>query len=529
MLSVGHFGSTDDADLTDFSAVPIRSYGRGGRAKDQAYLLLDGPPRCEDNGGPVHPLFLLLIGMAVVLGGVLIFRLHAFLALLFAALVVAVLTPVASIEEFALSRGMSETAARRLAETSAGERVAEGFGRTAGQIGIVIAMASIVGACLLESGAADRIVRSALRLFGEARAPHAFLGSGFLLGIPVFFDTVFYLMIPLGKAMRMRTGRNYLLYVLSIVAGTTMTHSLVPPTPGPLFIASELKVDMGLMIAGGCVVGLFTALSGYLFARWANRRWEVPLRESPDSLRQLEELSRRETASLPPLWLCLLPILLPVTLIAAGSALAAAPAAGPGPAVPEAPGAIVSGIVALGDKNIALVLAALAALGMQWRFTSGERTLAAIRSALASAGVIILITSAGGAFGGVLQQTGIGAAIERLAATYQLAVLPLVFVLTVLIRTAQGSATVAMITAAGVFSGMAGAAQLGFHPLYVALTIGCGSKPIWWMNDSGFWVVTQMSGLTEREALKTLTPLALIMGLVGLVVTLLGARLFPLV
>ena len=116
-------------------------------------------------------------------------------------------------------------------------------------------MASIIGSCLLKSGAADRIVRSMLRLLGEKQAPFSFLGSGFLLGIPVFFDTVFYLMIPLGKAMCMRVGKNYLLYILAIVTGAAMAHSLVPPTPGPLFVANELGVDLGVMILAGCVVG----------------------------------------------------------------------------------------------------------------------------------------------------------------------------------------------------------------------------------------------------------------------------------
>ena len=154
---------------------------------------------------------------------------------------------------------------------------------------------------------------------------------------------------------------------------------------------------------------------------------------------------------------------------------------------------------------------------------------AAVQQALASAGIIILITSAGGAFGTVLQETGIGGAIEKLSVSYQVAAIPLAFFLTSLIRTAQGSATVAMVTAAGVFSGMADPAQLGFHPVYLALAIGCGSKPIWWMNDSGFWVVTQMSGMTEAEGLRALTPMAAIMGIVGLLVTMTFARLFPLI
>ena len=157
----------------------------------------------------MYPFLILLAGMAVVIGGILWLRLHAFLALLLGALVVAALTPAESVRQYGLSKGMSPAAAERLSRSETGERIADGFGRTAGQIGIVIAMASIIGVCLLESGSADRIVRTALGVLGERRAGLAFLGSGFLLGIPVFFDTVFFLLMPLGKATRIRSGKNY--------------------------------------------------------------------------------------------------------------------------------------------------------------------------------------------------------------------------------------------------------------------------------------------------------------------------------
>ncbi len=467
----------------------------------------------------MHPLLILLAGMAVVVCGILWLRLHAFLALLLGALVVATLTPAESIRQYGLSKGMSPAAAERLSQDHAGDRIADGFGRTAGQIGIVIAMASIIGICLLESGSADRIVRTALGILGERRAALAFLGSGFLLGIPVFFDTVFFLLMPLGKATRIRTGRDYLFYVLTIVAGATMTHSLVPPTPGPLFVASALRVDLAMMIIAGCAVGVVTAATGYGFAVWANRRWDFPMRESEESLRQLEELSRADPGRLPPTWIALLPILLPVALIAGRSAIESI-----GVQVP-----FRGWVLALGNKNIALFLGAAIAMATLFRKTSLNKTVAAVRTALASAGIIILITSSGGAFGSMLQETGIGSAIEQLSANYQMAIIPLAFVLTTLIRTAQGSATVAMVTAAGVFAGMADPAQLGFHPVYLALAIGCGSKPIWWMNDSGFWVVTQMSGMAEAEGLRTLTPMAAIMGIAGLLVTMVLAQLFPLV
>ena len=269
----------------------------------------------------MSPVWILLIGMLVVIGGVLLLRLHAFLALLLGALVVSTLTPTAAIEQVALEKGMDAAAARQWSARSVGERVATGFGGTCGQIGIIIAMASIIGTCLLKSGGADRIVRSALRMLGEKRAALGFLGSSFLLAIPVFFDTVFYLMIPLVKAVRMRTGKNYLFYVLAIVAGATMAHSLVPPTPGPLFVAHELGLDIGIMILGGCLVGLVTSAVGFWYAWWASRRWRLPVRDSEESLLQLKDLSRREDWQLPPVWLSLCPILLPVLLITAGTAL----------------------------------------------------------------------------------------------------------------------------------------------------------------------------------------------------------------
>jgi GntP family gluconate:H+ symporter len=463
--------------------------------------------------------------MAVVIAAVLLLRLHAFFALLLGALVVGILTPSEAIQQFALARGLSDQAARQLSQTPFADRVAEGFGRTCGQIGIVIAMASIIGDCLLRSGAADRIVRSALKVMGERRAGQAFLGSGYLLGIPVFFDTVFYLIIPLVKAMRLRTGKDYVLYVLAVVAGGTMTHSLVPPTPGPLFVANELGVDLGVMIIAGCIVGAFTSAAGYGYAIWANKVWELPLRETSESMSQLEELSKREDSRLPSTLLSLAPIVLPVLLIAASATLSSGSPAG-GDEIWQT--RLITLVTGLGDKNIALIIGAIIALLIMLKTASAEQTTSAVKDALTSAGVIILITGAGGAFGGVLQQTGIGGTIQQLSSGYQIPILPLAFVLTTLIRTAQGSATVAMITAAGAFAGLATSGQLSFHPVYLALVIGCGSKPIWWMNDSGFWVVSQMSGMTEREALKMLTPGSALAGVVGLIVIMIAAAIFPL-
>ncbi len=458
----------------------------------------------------MYPFLILLIGVVLVVGGILWARLHAFPALLLAASVIAWATPTEWIVEAGLARGMSEAAANQLARSFFLDRVTEGFGRTVGQIGVMIAMASIIGESLLRSGAADRLVRAILQRVGEGRAPQAFAASGFLLGIPIFFDTVFYLAIPLIKAVRLRTGRHYLWYILALLAGGSMTHSLVPPTPGPLFVAAELKVEMGLMIGMGLLVGAISALAGFGFGYWADRRRDLPLRESEESLERLRVVAERREDQLPPTWLAMTPILLPVLLIA-GAGLV--------------PSSSAPWLKALGDRNLALILGAVAGLVLLLRWTSRGEMEEAIRESLMGAGSILMIVGAGGAFGAVLQQTNIGQAIERLSVAT--AVLPVAFLMTAIIRTAQGSATVAMITAAGAFSGMATTAQLGFHPVYLALAIGCGSKPVIWLNDSAFWVMTRMSGMTEREGLRTITPQMLVMGGVGIGVTMLLAWIFP--
>lgn len=486
----------------------------------------------------MHPVLILLIAIAIVLGGILLLRLHAFLALLLAGLVVATLTSTEALEKHAQSQVAKETspwsekAADEFVGSTAPERVAVAFGRTCGKIGILIAMASIIGKCLLDSGAAQRIVRSTLRLLGQARAPAAFVGSSFLLGIPVFFDTVFYLMIPLAKAMRLQTGKNYLLYVLSILAGGSIAHSLVPPTPGPLYVANELGVNLGVMIVGGCVIGSFCATVGYFSALWINRRWDLPLRESADvSLADLKKLANRDDRELPPVALSLLPIVLPVVFIAGQTGLDTwLDTLEPG----GAPVWIVAAkplVDTLGNKNIALVIAAAIALGtLAWQKRTTRKELAAtVQTALAGGGVIILITSAGGAFGATIQQCGVGDEIAKLTEGIDpLLILPVAFLVTALVRGAQGSSTVAMITAVGVLGHFATSGQLSFHPVYLALAIGCGSKPFPWMNDSGFWVISKMSGMTEGEALRAITPQVTLMGFAGLAATMIAAKLVPL-
>jgi GntP family gluconate:H+ symporter len=324
-------------------------------------------------------------------------------------------------------------------------------------------------------------------------------------------------LIPIGKAMRRKTGKNYLLYILTIVAGGTMAHSLVPPTPGPLFVAAELGVDIGTMMLAGMVVGTFTISFGYAYATWANRHWEIPLREEDDA-----EIGAESEITMPPVFFAFLPILLPVVLIGIATYRKTLDAA---------PGWL-DALAYLGDKNLALTISAAVAMLVLLKMKRGERAALskATKSAITSGASIIMITAAGAAFGGVLRHTGIADTIATLGGSESgIMTLLIAFAVTALVRTAQGSATVAMITAAPIALAFLDAGTLGFHPVYLALAIGCGSKPIPWMNDSGFWVITRMTGMTESETLRFVTPMMSSMGVVGLVVTMVAAKLVPLV
>ena len=478
----------------------------------------------------MDPLLIVGIGIIVVLVSILGLRLHAFLALVLASLVVGLLTSPESLEQYALHSGMGAEAASALSKQSVGKRIATAFGNTAGKIGILIAMASIIGTCLLKSGGAERIIRSMLKVLGEKRAPVALLSSGFLLSIPVYFDTVFYLLIPIGRSLGIRYPHKFALYVMTIVAGTAMAHSLVPPTPGPLFVADALGVDLGTMILAGLAVGICTALAGYLFALWANTNWGFPLRNTPMTpTEEMQTLSDLSTKELPSLGFSFLPIVLPILLIAGNTILKVSI-----PSDPTLQASFQKTLLAIfqiiGESNFALILSAgVALILLKSRIQDAKTYRSYVSEALLSAGVIILITAAGGALGGMLQQTGVSSRIEDLALTFQIPLIPFAFVLAAVVRTVQGSATVAMITAVGVLGGVVTSQSLDFHPVYLALAVGCGSKLIPWMNDSGFWIVTQMTGMTEQETLRHFSLLLTIMGLVGLLVTMVLAYFFPLV
>jgi len=459
----------------------------------------------------LHPLVILAIGILTVVLLITRLKINAFIALISAAAVVSLLAPGE------LSTKIS--------------RVADEFGKTAGNIGIVIALAVVIGRCMMDSGAADRIVRSFLWLLGEKQGATALMASGYVLSIPIFFDTVFYLLLPLARSMHRRTKKHYLKYALAICAGAITTHCLVPPTPGPLVAADNLGIDIGVMILIGAAVALPASIIGLFLSGWLDRRLSIQPRPLGGALPESEPLQGQQ---LPALSLSLLPIALPVVLVSSNTIVnVIAKGAAEGSLLSR-----VAGITAvLGNVNLAMLISAAIAMWIlkSKRKLTNAKLAQIVEVSLMSGGIIILITAAGGAFGAMLKEAQIGPAIEHLFQTQGtgqptfsrgLMLLLLGAFIASVMKTAQGSSTVAVITASAMIAAMIPSTKdLGYHPALLATAIGGGAMICSWMNDSGFWVFVKMVGLTEAEGIKSWTSLVAVVGLASVVLSFLAAAI----
>ena len=452
---------------------------------------------------------------AVVLGTLFVavsiglLRLHPFLALTLGAIL-------------AGSLGSSEGAAPERVYAAL-DATGAAFGDLVGAIGIAIALAAVIGDALLRSGAADRIAGSLLAAFGERRAVWALAAAAYVLSIPVFFDTVFFLLIPLARALARRAPGRYPMFVMAICAGAIATHSLVPPTPGPLGMADTLGLDLGTAIVFGLLLGIFPVAAALVVApRFAKRVAAEPPADPADLGLDLDRADGG--AGRPGLFASLFPIALPVVLMS-GASVAAAGGAG---AIPGAAWAAV-----LGHRNAALFLAAFAAAFVLWktRRPPVRQLLGSFGGAIGEAGPIILITAAGGAFGRALASGGITDALARMSSAADGFVLLLLAAgIASLLKLAQGSGTVAILTGSAIVASLVtDPAALSFHPAYLFAAVGFGSMAASWMNDSGFWVVGRMSGFSEGETFRTWTAVAATVGVFGVVQVLVLATLFPLV
>lgn len=443
------------------------------------------------------PIVVLLLSVAMVVILITRWRIHPFVALMLSAIFVGIISP-----NVPLIPGQHPL-------VTVVELPMVEFGVMAGKIAWVIALAAVIGTAMMESGAAERIVNWLLNKLGEKRAAVALIMSGFILSIPVFFDTVFFLLIPLGITLALKTGRDFVLYVVTIGGGAAITHSLVPPTPGPLIMAETLGIGLGTVILAGLLTGILPAIAVHVVGKTLNKKLNIPVRITDARVTSIENP--------PALALSILPVIVPLFMISLASI------------VEMTTGGLPGWVAFQGNKNIAMSAGAFIAIAL-WSKTKklGLKDLReAMSKPLEIGGMIILITSAGGAYGAMINHSGIGGAISRVTEGFHVHYIVLAWMIAAVMKIAQGSGTVSMITSAAIMAALIDGSQLDYHPVYILLSIGFGSLFISWMNDSGFWVVTRMSGFTEKEGLQTWTFLLAILAIVGLLQVLLLSWLFP--
>ncbi len=412
--------------------------------------------------------------------------------------------------------------------------VTEGFGGTIGHIGIVIAAGTIIGALLEKTGGAALMARCVLRWIGKARSLLAMSVTGLFVSIPVFCDSGFVVLAPLNRSLARESGASFASFTVALSMGLYVGHVFIPPTPGPLAAAGELGADIGLVMLLGLAVSAPVIAATWFFARIAGRRIAIAGEKSAEQAPaqstdkpaakadRVASAEAPESIQLRSAWLAFLPILLPVALIAAQSIAS----------LPERPlgeGHIFALLRFVGNPNFALLLGVAAACAAVWH-AGGRVHMEWISEALRTGGLIILITGAGGAFGKVLQATPVGDYLGELLGLARLGAFSLLvpFLLAASLKTALGSSTVAIVTAASIAFPLLPALGLasGLGPVLTTLAIGAGAMTVSHANDSYFWVVSQFSGMTVSQAYKLHTGGSAVAGAAGILSILaLGALL----
>jgi GntP family gluconate:H+ symporter len=324
--------------------------------------------------------------------------------------------------------------------------------------------------------------------------------------------------------LALRTGKNYVMYVLVICSAGTMTHGLMVPHPGPVAMSRILGIEVGSAMIAGALIGIVPVSLSWFLIKRIDARMPLPVRASAGrSHDELLASMERPDSELPSFMAAIAPVLTPIALISLSTTLAALP----GFAHDHTELARVAQFV--GNRNIALGIGALLSIALvaRQRGWSLETVSEKLAPPLETAAVIILITSAGGAFGLMLKNAGVGGAIQALASGYSIDLVLLAWLTASVIRIAQGSATVSLLTTAAMLQPILAAGGLPYHPVYVFAAIGFGGMICPWMNDSGFWVVGRLAGFNEKETLKTWTTLLTFNSLVGLATVFVLSRLLP--
>jgi GntP family gluconate:H+ symporter len=415
------------------------------------------------------------------------------------------LHPFVALVSVSLVMGM----AAGMAPGAAVKAFQDGVGNVLGFIAIVVGLGTMLGKMMAESGAATRIATTLIDLFGERRVHWAIMIVAFIVGIPVFFQVGFVLLVPLVFTIARRTGISLVKIGISLVAGLSVVHGLLPPHPAAMLAVTAYNADVGRTILYGLLVGLPTAaLAGPIFATWVSPRIVLPA-ENPMA-RQLEGES---VPQMPGFGISLFTVLIPVILILLASAadITLDPAS-----------SVRSALHFVGHPIVALLLALLFSfwsLGRPRHFTR-EQVMKFCNDCLAPTATILLVIGAGGGFNQVLVQSGVGGAIAKLAIGSHASPLILAWIVAALIRVATGSSTVAMTTAAGIVAPIA-LATPGTNAELLVLATGAGALVLSHVNDAGFWLIKEFFNMTVPQTLKTWTVAETIIGVAGLGFTLL--------
>lgn len=426
-----------------------------------------------------------LLGIAVLLMLILKFRIHAFIALLIGSIVVGL---VAGLD------------AQQIIGT-----VQNGMGGTLGFVATVVGLGAIFGGILEASGGAKTIADFMISKFGLNRAPLAMVISGFLIAIPVFFDVAFIILVPMIYALQRKTGKSLLLYAIPLLAGLAITHAFIPPTPGPIAVADIIGVDLGWVILMGFLAGIPTALiAGLVFGKYISKKIFVA---APDEIKDDGE------HRLPHITETLAIIGLPIVLILTNTIFSASSL---GKANPQ----IQNFIALIGHPFSALIIANMLAwyfFGIRKGFSKAQLMKISTKS-LTPAGTIILLTGAGGVFKQVLTDTGAGELLATSLSNAGIPILGFAFISAAIVRIVQGSSTVAMITAAGLVAPLLSGSEFNSIELAcIVIAIASGASIFSQVNDSGFWLVGQYLGISEKQTFRSWTVMTTILAFVGLI------------
>ncbi|PYY03096.1 MAG: permease DsdX [Acidobacteria bacterium] len=382
-----------------------------------------------------------------------------------------------------------------------------GVGGTLGHIAIVVALGTMLGKMMAESGGAERIALTLISVAGEKRIHWAMMAVGLLVGLPVFFEVGFVLLIPIAFNVARRTGTSMVLVGLPMVAGLSVVHGLVPPHPATLLAVAAYKADIGRTVLYALIVGIPTAIiAGPLYAKFIAPRIRI-VGENPIAAQFVETAANRD---LPSFSLTLFTILLPIFLMLIGSWADKL-------ATPHSP--FNEGLRLLGGADIALLIAAMVSfvtLG-KLRGFSRERILKFTDECLAPTATITLLVGAGGGLGRILQDSGTSQAIVDLALRAHLSILFSAWLVAALVRLATGSATVAMAMASGIIAPIA--AHTGVRPELLTIATGAGSLVFSHVNDGGFWLVKEYLNMSVADTMKSWSICETIISVVGLLLT----------